>query len=275
MNRNIIGSGSKGIVNLFIHLNKSFQVLQRAQWVLPLSNRMLLGMRRQNTCCLNIFPQQVNACFKCVRQTPGHFWPCNAALSTGHEIKTGENPPRKAWKSVKHHLTDQKHQISARRFLRKTFPRVKCHRVLSVCVVQERQRVSMTHKYTHGHTRTNAGGLCGGDFNRHVQIAAAIGLICATSTHQSSCSALGNTHRHAQTQRTHMQRTDPSGPATFDPQGVTCGDACKPDPERWRQSTAAAASTVITAVLCKWPLVSVAAGRYWSCAHRRGNNSRG
>lgn len=194
MNRNIIGSGSKGIVNLFIHLNKSFQVLQRAQWVLPLSNWMLLGMRRQNTCCLNIFPQQVNACFKCVRQTPGHFWPCNAALSTGHEIKTGENPPRKAWKSVKHHLTDQKHQISARRFLRKTFPRVKCHRVLSACVVQERQRVSMTHKYTHAHTRTNAGGLCGGDFNRHVQIAAAIGLICATSAHQSSCSA---THTYA------------------------------------------------------------------------------
>lgn len=120
-----------------------------------------------------------------------------------------------AWKSVKHHHTDQKHQISARRFLRKTFPRVKCHRVVSVCVVQERQRVSMTHKYTHAHTRTNAGGLCGGDFNRHVQIAAAIRLICATSAHQSSCSALGNTHRHTQTRRTHMQRTDPSGLAGY------------------------------------------------------------
>lgn len=84
---------------------------------------------------------------------------------------------------------------------------MKCHRVVSVCVVQERQCVSMTHKYTHAHTRTNAGG----DFNRHVQIAASIRLICATSAHQSSCSALGNTHRHTQTRRTHMQRTDPSG----------------------------------------------------------------
>lgn len=128
-----------------------------------------------------------------------------------------------------------------------------------VCVVPEWQHVSMTNK--HWHARTSWWPMqrrlwpsctdcnCDRPYLHGIR----------SSEFMQSLGKHARTHRHVQT-----QRKDPSGLAAFDPQGVTCGDACKPDHNRWRQSTA-------EAVLLKRPLVFVAAGRYWSGAHWCGN----